>query len=437
MSALDPDRAEALLRALVGLGKAQALYPPGHGAVDRSLAAVERVLGGAFPGGKPLVIGRTDSYLVVGDAPFVPEAAPAADMVRWLRHREIEGVEIRPGARPRELMEFLAWLVRGERGQWQGRDVRVTHISEDGAWERGLRSYGEAMEALEQAFREAQEGRIPDPTRACQTVQSFIGLLGENPLVVRGLSLIKSYDRYTFHHSVNVSLLALALGQHLGLDPEALEILGVGGLFHDIGKTRTPAQIIQKPGRLTSREWELVGRHPELGREILLDMPGVPPGADRIAYEHHMHPDGRGYPRRPPGYRVTRLSPLISVVDAYDAMTTHRSYSSPLPLPDAIDAVLRQSGTTFEPEAVEAFVAAMGRIPVGSAVRLATGEVAVVTRLDSEGRVVEARVAVDPAGRALPAAERPCREISPHDILRWVDPLVHGIRPHELLRPAA
>ncbi len=435
MNPLGPERAEGLLRALVGLGKAQALYPPGHGAVDRALETLEQALGGVFSGGRPLVIGRTDSYLVVGDVPFVPEAPPASDMDRWLRSRDVEGVEVLPGARPRELLRFLAWLVRGETRPWEGRKVRVTHISEHGTWERGLRTYGHAMEALEQAFREAQEGRIPDPTRACQTVQSFIGLLGENPLVVRGLALIKSYDRYTFHHSVNVSLLALALGQQLGLDPEALEVLGVGGLFHDIGKTRTPAQIIRKPGRLTSREWELVGRHPELGREILLDMPGVPAGADRIAYEHHMRHDGAGYPGRPAGYRTTRLSPLITVVDAFDAMTTHRSYSGPLPLPDAIDAVLRQSGTAFEPRAVEAFVAAMGRIPVGSAVRLATGEVAVVTRLDSEGRPVEVRVAVDPAGRALPAEERPCRRISPHDILRWVDPLVHGIRPHEFLRP--
>ena len=437
MSTLDPERAEVLLRALVGLGKAHALYPPGHRAVGRALGTLEQALGGAFPGGAPLVIGRTDSYLVVGEVPLVPEAPPASDMARWLRAREIEGVEVLPGARPREVMAFLAWLVRGEAGQWEGKDVRVTHISEDGAWERGLRTYGDAMDALEQAFREAQEGRIPDPTRACQTVQSFIGLLGENPLVVQGLSLIKNFDRYTFHHSVNVSLLALALGQQLGLAPAALEVLGVGGLFHDIGKTRTPARIIQKPGRLTPREWELVGRHPELGRELLLDMPGVPPGADRIAYEHHMHHDGTGYPGRPAGYRTAPLSPLITVVDAYDAMTTHRSYSAPLPLPDAIDAVLRKSGTAFDPKAVEAFVAAMGRIPVGSAVRLATGEVAVVTRLDSEGRAAEARVAVDPAGRALPPGQRPCRRISPHDILRWVDPLVHGIRPHELLRPSA
>ncbi len=431
-----PDRelAERFLRGLVGLGKAQALYPEGHGAIRRALEALGPVLERIMEVPEPLLVARTDAYLMVGDVPFVPEGPPSADLDRWFQNASVEAVEFGPGVRPREVLRFLGWLLDPGSGPWAGTHIRIARLADEGgAWGRGIRTYREAVEALEQAYREVQEGRIPDPGRALVTVRSFMGLLDENPDVVRGLALIKDYDRYTFHHSVNVCLLALAVGQFLGTEPSLLEVLGVGGLFHDIGKIRTPPEIIRKPARLTPAEWDQIRLHPEHGRRIVEEMGTAPPGAALLAYEHHMYRDGAGYPPQPPGYRLFELSPLVAVVDVFDAMTTHRPYSRPMPLPEAVENIRAAAGSRFDPEAVRAFVGVMGRIPVGSAVRLATGEVAVVARLDGEGLPVRAIVVADGAGGRLPRNRWVSREISPHQVLRWVDPLVHGINPHEVL----
>ncbi len=431
--ALNPGQADRLLRSLVGAAKAQSLYPPGHTAVARALRALDRELAEALAPGEPLLLAKTPSHLLCGGVSWLPEDPVAGDLVRWFAARDVEAVEIGPGATGAEVGRFLAWLTGSDPAPWEGRHVRLTKVDEGGPWERGRRTYFEALDALEVAYREAQEGRIPDPERACRCVQSFVGILEDDPVVAQGLALLKSYDRYTFHHSVNVCLLALSLGQHLELGPEDLERLGVGALLHDIGKTRTPAEIVRKPGHLDPNEWAAMRRHPVLGRQLLEGMEGLPPGVARLVYEHHMHYDGGGYPDRPPGYRPDRMSPLVTVVDAYDAMTTHRPYSRPLPLPEAASQVQWLSGKNFDPDAVEAFRRAIGTVPVGSAVRLMSGEVAVVTRLTENGEVGEVCLVVDPTGRPLPPGEQAVRPITGREVVRWVDPLVHGIRPHEVL----
>jgi len=425
--------AESLLRSLVGLGKAQLLYPPGHVAVTRALQALERSLGPALESRSPLLLAKTTSHFLVGGVPTLPDDGLAVDMVRWFASREVEAVEIGPGATAAEVGRFLAWLTSTGSKSWRSAHVRTRRVDQGTAWQRGSRAYRETLDVLEVAYREAQEGRIPDPDRACRCVRSFLEILDEDPDVAKGLALLKSYDRYTFHHSVNVCLLALSLGQHLALPPATLEILGVGALLHDIGKTRTPPEIVRKPGRLNEGEWAAMRRHPTLGREILEAMAGIPTTADRLVYEHHMLYDGGGYPERPAGYRPAELSALVTVVDAFDAMTTHRPYSRPLPLPEAVAQVLWQSGKSFDPLAAEVFRQAVGTVPVGSTVRLASGEVGVVTRLAGDGEIGEVRVVVDPMGRRLPPEDQPLRVVTGQEVLRWVDPLIHGINPHEIL----
>ncbi|MHB8766857.1 MAG: HD-GYP domain-containing protein [Deferrisomatales bacterium] len=427
--------AEALVRALAALLRAQGLYPPGHAVTRRARAAAAGALA-AIAGDQEIVLGVADGYLVVDEVAFLRGDDHAQELVRWLGRKAVEGVALTPGATAEELERFGAWLRADGPEPWLGGGgVRVVDLDREArAWRRGRRAYQTALTALDGAYREAEQGLIPDPDPAHQCVAAFSALLEESPAVVRGLALLKDYDQYTFHHSVHVCLLSLGVGRGVGLGPEALGALGVGALLHDIGKTRTPAAVVRKPGGLSTLEWALMHRHPEHGQHILRQMEGMPDAATRVVYEHHLRVDGRGYPEVPPGYRQGELSPLVAVADVYDAMTTHRSYCAPSPLPAAVRRLQELRGSHLWPGAVDAFVAFVGPLPVGSLVRLRSGEVAVVSRIGGAGQVVEVRVVVGADGAPVPEGQARSRPASDPEVVGWVDPLAHGVDPAAVLR---
>lgn len=415
-----PD-ADALLKAVHALFRARALYPAGHGAVQKSAESLDRLLRQVFSTPEPLLLGLADGYLVAGGVAFLGDNVPARELAQRFDARGIEGVLIHRGARSVDLALLLEWLRAGEAQTWENPHITLTPLSRDReAWARGRRLHRDAVEAVEGVCREVDEGRIPDPTRARECVAGFARLLDENPTLVSALTLLKDYDQYTYFHSVNVCVLSLGIGRQMALSPADLERVGLGGLFHDIGKTRTPVEVIRKPGRLSNNEFSLVRWHPVYGKDILDQMTGLPAAVPRLVYEHHMRFDGGGYPVRPGGDPLHPLSQVISVSDVYDAMTTHRSYCAPLPLPAAIQALAAGGGTHLAPDALQAFLSMMGPLPVGSLVRLATGEVAVVTKVGDEGAVREVRMASSSDGTPLVEEERALRPVVAGDVAGWV-----------------
>ncbi|MBI5016103.1 MAG: HD domain-containing protein [Deltaproteobacteria bacterium] len=422
--------AELLLKTLHALFKTRALYPPGHGAVQKAAQALDRALVDVFQTPDPLLLGVADGYLVVGGVAFLGDNLQARELGQRLEARGLEGVLLLPTVRSTDLAGFLEWLRAGEAQEWENPRVTVTRLNREGeAWARGRRLHLKAVAALESVCRDVEQGRIPDPTHAQECVAGLAQLLDEHPTLVRGLTLLKDYDQYTYFHSVNVSVLALGIGRQIKLTDPELECIGIGGLFHDIGKTRTPVDVIRKPGRLSINEVTLVRWHPVYGRDILDQMAGLPPAVPRLVYEHHMRFDGGGYPGRPERAPLHPLSQLIAVSDVYDAMTTHRPYSAPLPLPVAVQALVEGSGTQLEPAVVRAFLSMMGPTPVGSLVRLASGEAAVVTRIGDEGAVNEVRLYSTPAGTLLAEAEQLLRPVGSGDVTGWVTSLSPRIDP--------
>ncbi|MBI5445555.1 MAG: HD domain-containing protein [Deltaproteobacteria bacterium] len=426
--------AEALLKAVVSLLKVQGLYPAGHGAIRAAQDATERALGQVFSVREPVLLGIADGYLVAGDVTFLQESALAEDLKGRFAAKGIHGALFAPQLCAAEVACFCEWLrsVPGE--EWSGLHISLTTKDPSG-WERGVQLRGDAIGALEDAAREIDEGRVPDPTHARQCVAAFDDLLQESPTLAQGLVLIKDYDRYTFSHSVNVCVLTLALGQHLGLARDELEALGIGGLFHDIGKTRTPVEIIRKPGRLTEAEFALIRWHPVHGREILGHMPTIQDPVPQLVFEHHMRYDGGGYPVRSED-RLHPLSQIITASDIFDAMTTHRSYSPPRALPEAMRVIAAAQGAELAPHISEAFVAVMGMVPAGTLVRLSTGEVGVISRLEG-GEPVEAQIVSGSDGKDFLAEERPLRRIRREEIAAWINPLVRRVDPAQVLRALA
>jgi HD-GYP domain-containing protein (c-di-GMP phosphodiesterase class II) len=211
------------------------------------------------------------------------------------------------------------------------------------------------------------------------TVQTLVDDILENRDAFMGLTSIKMYDEYTFAHSVNTSILAISLGSFLSLEKRQIAVLGVAGLLHDIGKVTLPLEIINKTGKLTEEEWGIIQQHPVEGALVLSEVPGITKMAMVAAFEHHQHGDLHGYPLVEDGRLPHLFSQIVSLADAYEAITANRVYYSSRTTPyQAIRILLKLRGKTFDPILVKAFVNMIGIFPVGTVLKLDTGEVGLV-----------------------------------------------------------
>lgn len=195
------------------------------------------------------------------------------------------------------------------------------------------------------------------------------------------LKSLKSYDLYTFNHSINVAVISSAMGSRMGYSEERKNRLGIAALLHDIGKLYVPREIIHKQTRLTPQEWRKVKKHPVEGYEILNEN-NCEPLIRRIALEHHMGYDRTGYPRVGGNYTVMEESHIIRIADTYDALTTTRPYREQLSPYEAVRLMQEGRGSEFEPSIFDIFMTVLGNIPIGSIVKLNTGEIAVVVDIN-------------------------------------------------------
>ena len=173
---------------------------------------------------------------------------------------------------------------------------------------------------------------------------------------VRALAAaLDARDPYTAGHSERVSTFAVAIGQELGLDDEAMETLRLGALLHDVGKIGVPDEVLRKQGALTPAEFEAIKVHPSAGARILRSIPFLAPHIP-IVELHHERPDGRGYPYGLVGDAIPLAARIVHVADAFDAMTSARAYrAARLPV-EAIAELRRCTGTDFDGPSVEALV---------------------------------------------------------------------------------
>lgn len=192
------------------------------------------------------------------------------------------------------------------------------------------------------------------------------------------MATLKSFDDYTFNHSVNVSLISMLIGKRLGLSQPYIEVLGTASMLHDLGKLVVPREILNKPGRLTESEWRVMYAHPEQGAQKLLERVDAHDIAITVAYEHHSGYVGDGYPTLVPGKRQHIYSRIVAIADVFDALTSPRAYRTQLSPAEALKYVIDGQGTNFDPDLVKVFFRTTGVYPVGTAVYFNTGETGVV-----------------------------------------------------------
>ena len=234
---------------------------------------------------------------------------------------------------------------------------------------------------IKNAFQESQPFK-----QMCKDINSFVDEL-MNEDVLSGLNSIKSFDNYTFEHSVDTAVLSIIIAKRLFLDKDKLRQIAIGEFLHDIGKIFIDEKIINKPGKLTEEEYEKVKQHTTYGYELLKDIDNIGEASKHIPYQHHERQDGKGYPRGLKGSnkidiggigyteqdKMIMIAEIAAIADFYDACISDRPYRKGL-LPDFVYELIKEgSGTQFNRELVDCFLSIMPKYPVGSEVRIKNG----------------------------------------------------------------
>jgi HD-GYP domain-containing protein (c-di-GMP phosphodiesterase class II) len=238
--------------------------------------------------------------------------------------------------------------------------------------------YTEALEHAHEVMADARKGKDVDYREAQPLVDSFIESVFRNESAVATLFKLKKFDEYSYTHCINVGVLAIILGKYLGMDKDSLRLLGLSGLFHDVGKARIPEEILNKPAKLTNRETEIIKTHPLESYRIISSTAGPSKEILRGALEHHERYDGTGYPRGLSGDAISTFGRIISIVDVYDALTSKRVYKEAMPTAKALSMMYQWRDSTFAPNSIERFIKCIGVYPIGSFVRLTNGDYAIV-----------------------------------------------------------
>jgi HD-GYP domain-containing protein (c-di-GMP phosphodiesterase class II) len=244
------------------------------------------------------------------------------------------------------------------------------------------KAYYNAVSFTKGVMTKIKAGEKVTIKKAKRVVESMVDHILEEEKLLLGMTAIKDYDEYTYHHSVNVSILSIALGQRLGLSKKMLTELGLVALFHDIGKIEIPAEILNKVTNFNDDEWKVIKKHPAWGVKALLKLKGMEHSSIRsaiVAFEHHMNYDLSGYPKVRNYPELDFYSRLVSLADQYDAMTSSRVYSRiPLAPDKALSIMMERSTTQLDPLLFKFFINMVGVFPIGTLVMLDTKELGLV-----------------------------------------------------------
>jgi HD-GYP domain-containing protein (c-di-GMP phosphodiesterase class II) len=457
------DEGRKLLAAMYGALRALKFYPLENEVVQQALAELHGITG--------TILAREGivELKVVGDFFFLNEARLRLDLrnfstfgsfARALREHKIGQVVVDRGAQVEEWAPFLLLLLRPadpdqpfetfteklSKAPVTRIDVRpereANQIDFEGeAMEGAKRTYAYSVQMAREVLSDVRIGKAVNVRKVKRAVQSIVDqVLSDEPSIV-AMTTLREFDEYTFTHSVNVCIFSVVIGQRIGLEKAHLYELGLGALFHDVGKSRVDEAVLNKAQKLSPAEWEILQEHPTDGLLELFRLHGfqdVPYRQMLIAYEHHMRKAG-GYPQNRRSREPGIFSRIVAVADAFDAGTSVRSYQyRPWP-PDQVLREMRDKPERgFDPVLVKALITATGVYPVGTLVILDTFELAVVTKANPDPKRAhqpEVKIISDPKGVSLAMPEVVVLdEVDPatggprRTVIKTADAVRYGIR---------
>ena len=389
-----PQYDEVLRRFASGVRAGQ-LYAREHPLLGKSVEGLLAALRPLLQTTPALTIGIVGDEIVVADTPMPKATASMGELIRRLKEQQIERISFDRGVTPEEILALML-AVAAMTGRNTPTDapltfphIRLGRITAEERREDGVSSdmaairrlYANSVQSAEAVWESAATEGKPDLPAALQTVDGLADAVAQNRTAVVALTAMRSYDNYTFTHMVNVAILTMGQARALGIDGKLLREFGLSALMHDIGKVRTPKEILNKPEKLTDQEFAIMRRHTVDGAEILRQTPEMPVLAPVVAFEHHLRLDGNGYPVRVERASLNLGTMLCSIADVYDAMRSQRSYQEAFATDRILAVLKRNDGQQFDQHLVRRFVQLLGIYPPGNLVRLSTGEIAVVVQV--------------------------------------------------------
>jgi HD-GYP domain-containing protein (c-di-GMP phosphodiesterase class II) len=310
------------------------------------------------------------------------------------------------------------------------------------AKEVAKQTYERSVAVTKEVVSSIRMGRSASVKKVKRAVQNIVDQVLSNEVSLVGLTTIRDYDEYTFTHSVNVCIFSIAIGKRLGLNRLQLYDLGLAALFHDVGKSRVPLEVLTKDGALDDDEWRIMQSHPWLGVLTLFGLRGygeIPYRGMIVAHEHHMKVDLTGYPKSLRPRQMTMFSKIVAVADGFDAATTRRVYQT---TPLQPDQVLREMWENprrgLDAVLVKALINLLGVYPVGTCVVLDTYELALVHAANPDPDFINrpiVRIVLNDTGQALDPAPLANLAEATEDgsfrrsIIKVTDPAKWGILP--------
>lgn len=298
---------------------------------------------------------------------------------------------------------------------------------------KARQAHTQALEITREFINDARTGKKIDVEKVQESVDGMIDSVFRNRDALLTILKLKTYDEYTFTHSLNVGVLAMSVGRALNLSRDELRALCLGGIFHDVGKTGVPSEILNKPGRLTEEEFEVMKGHPVIGFNMLEHDKNISSISLDVIRSHHERIDGSGYPD---GLAESGMGPHIfisGIADVYDALSTDRVYHKGRPPHEALKIVFSLKGKHFPPQMVDAFIHCLGIYPPGTTVRLNTGETAVVHSVNHSSMLRPKTIIVfDNKGQAVTKTkilDLNEKGFVDRQIVKVVDPQALGIDP--------
>ena len=388
--------ADELLRSFAATLRSAQLYSKGHPIIARNLTSFSTAIQLLHTLEPTIVIGLIGDEVIVDDTPMA-KAETMGPLILRLRQNGLERITIERGVTLEELGTFVEATTALEHRDGGNKPepafggmphIRVGRVVVDERTDSELadmatirRLYSEAVSVASDVWNSAQTEGKPDATVAKTMIDGLAQAVAQNRTALLALTTLKNYDNYTFTHMVNVSILTMGQARGLGIDGALLREFGLAALMHDIGKVRTPLEVLNKPDKLTDAEFAIMKRHTIDGAEMLRGTPDIPALAPVVAFEHHLRLDGSGYPDGANRPTLNSGTMLCGIADVYDAMRSQRAYQQAFPTDRILEVLKRNDGKQFDQHLVRRFVQLIGIYPIGNLVRLDTNEIAVVRKI--------------------------------------------------------
>lgn len=243
--------------------------------------------------------------------------------------------------------------------------------------------YDDSVRFAHNTILSLQNGQELPLEQGTKIVGEILDSITRNYNALLGIVKLRVCDEYTYTHCINVCTLSTLLSVQIGFEENAVKEVGLAGLFHDIGKANIPKSILNKKGKLTDAEFEVIKNHPDLGIQHVLHL-NLPKEIISGIRDHHEKINGEGYPRGLKGKEISQTARIISIVDVYDALTSRRVYKKPMIAHQALSLMYSMKDKDFDGVLIEQFIRSQGIYPVGSVVKLSSGWSGVVVQINPE-----------------------------------------------------